>query len=214
MTYFLAIGLLTLQTAGLVGADIVIDVRADGAVVEASYRVATDADSVVFRVMRLPEQELRITELLADGVERSETLERLPGLSQIVLRPERNGRVLVSIRYEVAGAIARIPLLIPDPPTDPGVSDVRIRLRGIASDALLKDGFPRLTRAGEEVVAQPENLPSFVRLPPRRGTLSTNRVADGVVIALLVMASGYWVYDRRRRRRPGSDLTPNSEPGR
>ncbi len=211
---FLAAGIVAAQAAGLVGAQVIIDVHADGAVVDASYRIAADTDSVVFWVMRLAGQQIRLTEVVADGVVRPTALEERAGLSWLVLPSERSGQVLVNIRYEVVGRVARVPIIIPDPPTDPGVSDVRIRLRGIEPDARLTDGFPRLSHDGEDVVARPENLPSFVRLPPQRGTISANRVADAAVIVLLILASGYWLYRQRARVRHSSQANPEVEPGR
>lgn len=173
-----------------------IDVADHRAAVRASYHLSTPSDSVRLAVMVLGGQRIEMR-----GESGSE-LTPAGGLAHFTVLADSGDGRRANIRYDVLGNLDRIPIFVPPAPTRPAESVVRIVIDGVAPGARLEDGFPRLVRRGERVVvAVPENLPSFVRLPPPKGTLSINRVAEGMVLVLLFGASGYWVLRQRARHR-------------
>ncbi len=158
-----------------------IEVGSGVTVVEASYRVR--GEPVSFRARRFPGQELRV---LTEGIE----LHQRDALAWF----EAGGTV--ELRYAVRGARQRVPLFVPDAPV---AGPVAIRIHGLGAGRELRDGFPRLEPAADGALeARPSDLPSFVRLPPRRGGLSVHRLAEAAVVLLVLLATGIWVLRRRR----------------
>ena len=187
--------LLTLASVGLAlsaqlaAARAEIDMSGPSARVEARYQIASGPARVRFVLMQVEGQRIQ----MLDGHRLTPTR----GLYELVTD---GGDTTVTVRYEVTGALERIPLFVPDVPTNPGVSQVSIRVRGLAPTTAIADGFPRFTADGDSaVVARPENVPSFILLRPR-SALSTNRLADAFVALLVVGATAFWVYRRRRWR--------------
>lgn len=182
--------------AQLDSADVVIEIGEMSAVVEARYRIIETAKPVTFILIKLSGQDvqLEVVSTSSDAVE----VDTLPGFYQLAVHTRDTAEQVVSVRYVVTGNLARIPVLIPGVPTIPGVSGVRIRIYGIGPDANLRDAFPRLERAADGgVTAQPDNLPSFIRLPPAGGSWSTNRVAEAAVVLLVLFATAFWLLRRR-----------------
>ena len=181
----------------LTAAEIVIELGGSTTVVEARYEVGESSGSVVFNIMRFPGQELDL--LVSD---RSDTVESdtLSGLYRLTVAPAVTSSTTAVIRYEVSGQLSRIPLAVPDVPAEPGAGGVRISLRGFSARAALAGGFPRFElRDDSTAVAELDNVPGFVRLPPDQGQWSVNRISEIVVVLLVVFASSYWLLRQRRR---------------
>ena len=188
---------LVLLAFQLNAAEIVIELGDSTAVVEARYEIGKSSESVVFNIMRFPGQELHL--LVTD---RNDTVESdtLSGLYRLTVAPAATSGTAAVIRYEVSGELSRIPLAVPDVPTEPGTGGVRISLRGFSARAALAGGFPRFElRDDSTAVAELDNVPGFVRLPPDQGQWSVNRISEIVVVLLVVLASSYWLLRQRRR---------------
>ncbi len=185
-----------IAVAQLDSADVVIEIGETSAVVEARYRIIQNAKPVTFILIKLSGQDvqLEVVTTSSDVVE----VDTLPGFYQLAVHTRDAAEQVVSVRYVVTGNLTRIPVLIPGVPTMPGVSGVRIRIYGIGPDASFRDAFPRLERAADGgVTAQPDNLPSFIRLPPVGGGWSTNRAAEAAVALLVLFATAFWLLRRR-----------------
>lgn len=167
--------------ADLDGTAVTIEAGEGATRVEATYRVTAEG-ILRFRAPRLPGQELAW---------------RTAGID-LELRPElyafASATSPVTVVYELRGDRERVPLFVPDAaPAGP----IEIRLRGIEGDLDLRDAFPRLRREADgDLVAEPANLPSFVRLPPPRGVMTVHRASEGLVVVLVVLATGVWIVRR------------------
>ena len=102
------------------------------------------------------------------------------------------------VQYTIDGPVTRIPLFVPDTPTEPGGEPIAISVRG-GGDVSLRDVFPRFRESGGVLLAELDNVPSAIRLPTPR-TFSTNRLADGAVIVVLVMGTVWWLLRNRAKR--------------
>ncbi len=175
-------------TIQLVAVTIDVALEPNRAVVEGNYVFEDQADSVRFVLAKFAGQSVRIT--------RDDwRLRESDGLFELVLPGSRSP---FDVQYTVDGPVARIPLFVPDTPTEPGGKPVEIRVRGVG-DVSLKDAFPRFRESGGDLLAELDNVPSAIWLPSRR-TLSTNRVADLTVIVVLVMGTALWLLRNRMRR--------------
>ncbi len=181
----------------LVSVTIDVALEPNRAVVDASYVFEDQADSVRFVLAKFAGQSVRIT----SGDWR---LRESDGLFELVLPGSRSP---FDVQYTIDGPVARIPLFVPDTPTEPGGKPVVIRVHGIG-DVSLKDVFPRFRESGGGLLAELDNVPSAIWLPSRR-TLSTNRVADLAVIVVLVMGTALWLLRNRMRR---VTVEPNVDP--
>ena len=175
-------------TIQLVSVTIEVALEPNRAVVDGSYVFEDQTDSVRFVLARFAGQSVRITR----GDWR---LRESDGLFELVLPGSRSP---FDVQYTVDGPVARIPLFVPDMPTEPGGRPVEIRVRGVG-DVSLEDVFPRFRESGGELLAGLDNVPSAIWLPSRR-TLSTNRVADLAVIVVIVMGTALWLLRNRMRR--------------
>ena len=166
-------------------ADIAIERTRDRAVVASVYVVsAAENQTVGFDAISLPGQALTL-----EGF--GEPVERKAGLTRVVASVA-NERDTIRVNYVVTGPVERVPLFVPDVATVPGRSEITIRVDGLAPGARLSDAFPRMEQETPTVgVGHPANIPSFVYVP-RPGPLSRARVADGCVIAVLLLASLFW----------------------
>ncbi len=174
--------------AQLGSATIDIRVSDSAAVVDARYRILDAADAVRVVVIRFPRQRLE----WLDGP----VLRTADGLYE-GMAPA--GPSQLHLRYRVTGAIDRIPLPVPGLALAGGAGGVSIRVTGM--EALrLDDAFPRFARDGAAFVARPTSVPSFVRVPGGN-RLFTNRVADGVVLAMVMLAIAIGLRREWRRRR-------------
>lgn len=188
-------------TAQLAAAEVSIAVRPDGAsaAVETTYRIRFAGDSVRFRLIPGERQQILLDR-------RGWPPGRLDRGSDLVTYAVPWGQVggeQVLLRHSVTvdGHLSRVPLFVPDVPTDPGaVGSVTLRMRGLPPAAALGGGFPRMTRGDDgSARATLANLPGFVLLPGTGGWMSANRVGDVSVVVLLVLATAGWVVRRRRR---------------
>lgn len=182
-----------------------IDVRPDetGTVVTANYRLRSPNDSVVFHAMRYSIAPIDFI-LGSYPVD----LEESSGTYRFAL-PVLDRRIIVRYVYHVAGDGTRIPIFVPDQPTDPdSTRGIRIRVIGYGDNVRLADGFPRWSRQPDgSILATPANVPSFLHLPRRDGPIPASRVADVVVIALIAAGSGWWLATRLRARGPRQGTT-------
>jgi hypothetical protein len=181
-------------------ADISIEIASSSAQVEARFDFGQVADSVRFSLIRLPGQAVEFVNL--EGVGASTQSSEEDGLVWVTAALEESS---TSVRYRVSGSLARIPIPVPVVAAEPGAGAVRISVRGLDADARFHEGFPRLVlRSDGSAVAQLDNVPSFVRPPPRRSAWSVNRGAQLLVVGLVVGASVVWILRARRRTRAGS----------
>jgi hypothetical protein len=175
--------------AELEGAAVTIDVGETATRVEATYRFSSEG-ALRFRARRIAGQEVV---WLTEGT----SLEDGRGLVSFT-----SSASPVTVRYELRGERRRVPLFVPDAsPAGP----IEVRLRGVAGDPDLRDAFPRLRRTDAgDLVAEPANLPSFVRLPPPRGAFTVHRASEALVVVLVVLATGGWLVRRRLASRTGT----------
>ncbi len=172
----------------LVSVTIDVALEPNRAVIEGSYVFENQADSVRFVLAKFAGQSVRIT--------RDDwRLRESDGLFELVLPGSGSP---FDVRYTIDGPVTRVPLFVPDTPTEPGGKPVEIRVRGVG-DVSLKDVFPRFQESGGELLAELANVPSAIWLPSRR-TLSTNRLADLAVIVVLVIGTALWLLRTRMRR--------------
>ena len=195
-----ASGLVTVvltATVQLVSVTIDVALEPNRAVIDGSYVFRAQRDSVRFVLAKFAGQSVRITR----GDAR---LRESDGLFALVLPGSESP---FDVQYTIDGPVTRIPLFVPDTPTEPGGEPVAISVRG-AGDVSLRDVFPRFRESGGVLLAELDNVPSAIRLPSRR-TFSTNRVADGAVIVVLVMGTALWLLRNRIGR---VKVAPNVEP--
>ncbi|WP_419935838.1 hypothetical protein [Candidatus Palauibacter sp.] len=189
-----------------------VELRADAAHVQ--QRLVPDSGAVRAVAIRFEEQTVSLTGATRDGV-------LIPGVE---VAPTPGGRAYridvasaapVVITYTVRGRLDRIPLFVAGGRAEQTVVHEAaepwlIRLEGdpAALDGLdLSTSLPRFTRAGEgAITATLSSVPGLLRLS-RGGALSFARVADLVVLALLLSAA-IWTWRNARVRREGG------EPGR
>ena len=185
------LGLVTVVlTAAVQLVSVTIDVvtEPNRVVIDGSYVYRAQPDSVRFVLAKFRGQSVRITR----GDWR---LRERDGLSELVLPGSGSP---FDVQYTIEGPVARIPLFVPDTPTESGGKPIAIRVRGVG-DVSLRDVFPRFRESGGELLAELDNVPSAIWLPSRR-TLSTNRLADLAVIVVLVMGTALWLLWNRTRR--------------
>ncbi len=188
--------LLIVAALQLTTADITIDLTGATTVVEARYEWDEPFEFLTFNVIRLPRQAFR---LIPGATSNTIEIDTLAGLYRVRLTSVTSLNRTAVIRYEVTGDTFRIPLAVPEIPTEPGVGRVTITIGGLSSHVALSDGFPRLERRTDDyATAELDNVPSFVRLPPNVGDWSVNKLAEITVIMLVALASLYWLLRRRR----------------
>ena len=198
-----AAGAIAVAAAQLASADISVSLGDRSAVVSARYHIRHAPGPVRFVLMRLRGQTAYLAEALPPGGVTGVRVAR--GLYEFTVTPADSHETIVSVRYEVTGALTRIPVLGPEAPTEPGSGAVRIRVAGVPETASLEHGFPRLAREADgTAVARLDNLPSLIRLPPARGSLHVNRISDISVVLLVALGLSFWLLRRRQPR-----LTPS-----
>lgn len=182
--------------AQLDSAAIEIELGDGEASVVASYAVTPHRESITFRAIRLFGQRLLLETTSPAG-----QLEERDGLYEWSTSLPGAGSRVISLHYVVRGAVERVPLFVPDTPTVSGEPVVGIRVTG-SEGRDPQDGFPRMRpTGGGAIVATPANVPSFVSLPVHGTALSVNRLADRLVLSLLVTATGFWLVRARREIR-------------
>ena len=186
---FLSVAALILTGVQLSGADVDVRLRSYGASIALRYDFVDPPGEVILRAIELPGRDLTVvesSEVLRPGAEGT-------GLEWHVVL----GGSTLLIQYEVTGEIDRLPLILPNMATVPGVSTVRMRVSGNTVGLSLVDAFPRMSlAAGGVLEANPTNMPSVIILPRDR-RLSLSRLFDGATLLLLGLASIYW-FGRRQ----------------
>jgi hypothetical protein len=184
----------------LAAADISIDVLPTSARVEARFDFSNAQDAVRFSLIRVPRQKIDFER--HEQPSASEFRDEQERLTWVTAALE-NGSA--RLRYRVTGSLARIPIPVPELPAEAGAGAVTISVSGLDVDARFHEGFPRLLPQPDgSAVARLDNVPSFVRRPPRRAAWSVNRWAQLLVVGLVVGASVAWVVRASRRTHSGS----------
>jgi len=182
-----AIGLLQLTSA-----QVAVQLGSGDATVQASYALAAAPDSIRFVLARTKDQAIVLRESPPGTRVRA-----LPGLYEIVVTPDKS-QTTVRLRYRVAGNVKRIPVPVPDVAAVPGIRTIAIDVTGLPGRSDLDAGFPRLSWVeGGVARARLENLPSLLDLPPLPGEWSFGKIADILVVGLVVSASALWWWWRR-----------------
>lgn len=188
--------LLAVLPGTLRDARIRIKVRGDTAQVTARYRVA-GTDSIGFTAIRVSAQNLVLAPRRGDPPVRIDTL---PGLFRLTAGAQAGG-VPSEISYRVIGDLSRIPLLVPDAPTAPGLSRVTIEVLGVSPDRAATFVFPRFAREREDAwLASPDHLPSFVTVVGSAGSLPVPALAQWSVLLLALGGTGAWLVAQGRAR--------------
>lgn len=177
------------QGPRLVAAEVSIERREDHARVAAIYRIEPGQESTIFHAIRFRGQQLT----LEGGGGSDGRVSTEAGLHRIELSPA--APATIHLRYRLRGATTRIPIFVPDAPASPGVTRLRIILRGRGGPAI--PVFPRfgLDAQGDRV-AEPTHLPALVLLRPS-DRLDADRLAEWLVVLLLLMGSLAWLARRR-----------------
>jgi len=182
---------LTVTSVQLMTAELNVQLDADTAFVTAEYAFAEAVEAVTFRAIRLRGQVVSVISSTRPLLSESDG-----GISRW---RDTSPRSPLTIEYSVAPYRDRVALIVPDQPSIPGVTDIQIRVHGLSRDVSLVDGLPRMVRRDDgTVVSTPANLPSFLLLPTDR-VLPVARVADAIVLGLLVIGSAFWLVRRTSR---------------
>ncbi len=180
----------------LTGANVLITLSGDSAVVAAEFERPSGGDSLRAVLIRIPNQEVRlIPPPSADLTPRQ-------GLYEMLVPKVAN--TTASVRYLVSGDLDRIPIAVPDSPTVPGTGAVHLVVIGLSDSVRLEDAFPRLARAEDmRAVATLDNVPSFVRLAAPNAVFSARSFTAMALLGLL-LGSGVWWIRRRVLARSGT----------
>ena len=188
-----------------------VELRADAAQVR--QRLVPEDGAVQAFAIRLDEQTLALTAVTSGG-------EPLPGAEALIpvdgaWRLDVPAAAPVVVTYTVRGAdggwLDRIPLFVAGGEAEQTVVQEitvpwLIRMEGdpaVLAELDLSTSLPRFTRAGEgAVTATLSSVPGLLRLS-RGGALSFVRVADLVVLALLLTGAAWTWRNARVRREAG-----------
>lgn len=191
----------------LLEARVSVQLDAEAARVQAIYELEGAPGELELRALRPPRQRLRPVGPTSAGSAPSGGVERLPGSYRWVARPrvadrEEGGRSRLRLAYVVTGTLDRVPVFVPAVPAAPGETRIELRIRGRPGGSRDPGGFPRFARTDEgQLLARPDNLPSFVRLPSRLGRTLDRAAEAAVALLLLAGAGGWWALRARGRRR-------------
>lgn len=189
-----ASGMLLAAAGQLDSATIEIDLTGEAATVRAVYHISSArSDSVRFLLMRIAGQSVHLLRP-AQPILSSDD-----GAIAFTIPAPSGGSTTTEIEYSVSGDLVRIPIFVPNVPTDPDRSSIELRVRGYVHRDAVRDAFPRFSTVEDGIVSRPENLPSFVLLPTGSG-LSTNRAADALVAFLVLLGTALWARRYRRGR--------------
>lgn len=187
---------------------------------EATYRFRPGVDTARLSAIRVGSAALELasvagasvagTSARASGGARSRwRLDSLPGLLRLRVADPPDS---LTLAWRARSAGRRLPLFVPETPTRPTESRVLLEVTGGDFDVAAGRVFPRMERADGVLVGRPENLPSFLLLPPAGELFTVDRAADWSVVLLVLVATGWWSAWRRRRSRDDAP-TGNPPPG-
>lgn len=168
------------------------DAPASDAELRATYRFRPGLDTARLTAMRV--EGARVEVAAAPG----RRLDTLPGLLRLHVAPVPD---TLTLAWRVTGEGERLPLFVPETPTRPAESLVRLEVAGATGGIAVDRVFPRMEPADGGLVGSPENLPTFLRLPSRDDGLTVDRMADGSVVFLVLFATGWWLWWRWRAAR-------------
>lgn len=175
-----------------------IAIVGDTARVAAEYRITGFPDSVRFSAVRLPSQ---VTDFDRRFHDPRLKLDTLPGLLRLTAT-DRSRMLTIGLRYAVTGDLSRIPLFVPETPTRPGQSRIRILVEGLAPERAARYVVPRFTRDTSGIWrAEPDHLPSLVALVrPERG-LPVPALAQWSVLLVVCGGTAAWLLTQLAARR-------------
>ena len=184
--------------ATLEEARIHIAVAGDTARVTARYRVIGAGDALRFNAVRSPSPEIRFDQQPADP---PTTLDTLPGLFR--LTAAGGGRSLtLELRYTARGDLSRIPLFVPEAPTQPGRSRIAILVDGVAPERVARYTVPRFIRDPDGAHrATPDHLPSVVALVREDRGLPIPALAQVSVLVTAIGGTLVWLGAQLAARR-------------
>ncbi len=185
MIAFTSAGLLLASLVQLDTAIVEVRLSDSAATVRAVYHISSVEAPTRFVAIRIDEQTIEV-------IGPRPSLTRGDGALEFAIASPAEGPLSLALEYSVIGDVTRIPVFVPSAATDPATSVVELRVTGYRHSGSVGDAFPRFAIDGETIVSYPENLPSFILLPNDEG-LSTNRVADALVVALVVIATLLWI---------------------
>lgn len=170
------------------------------ATVSAEYRILATGDSLRFDIIRLPGQDLRFEQPPPQAGVRWDTLAGL--YRATAAAPARS--LDVEFRYRVEGALARIPLPVPEVPARPGVTPVRLSVTGVPPGREARFRFPRFEPGPRgSWRAAPDHLPSFIAILEPDGGWPVPALAQWSVLLVAAGGTAAWLWVQlARRRRP------------
>lgn len=188
---------------------------------EATYRFRPGLDTARLSAIRVGSAALELASVAGVSAEASGgadarwRLDSLPGLLRLRVADPPDSLTLAWRARDVG---RRLPLFVPETPTRPAESRVLLEVTGGDFDVAVGRVFPRMERAGGVLVGRPENLPSFLLLPPAGELFTVDRAADWSVVLLVLVATGWWAAWRRRQSRAdppaGEGRDATGRPGR
>ena len=183
---------------------------------EAAYRFRPGLDTARLSAIRVDDASVELAAVAgvpagtpdADGA--GWRLDSLPGLVRLLVPDPPDS---LTLAWRVRGSRERIPLFVPETPTRPAESRILIEVSGGDFDLAAGRIFPRMERAEGRLVGRPENLPSFLLLPPTGRVLTVDRAADWSVVLLVLVATGWWAVWRRRAARGAGETGGDAPAG-
>jgi len=177
-----------------------VALEGDRAVVE--VRVPNLGEDVEAFALRFPDQLIEVRSVLREGEALLDAaLTREDGALRFVV----TSGAPVTLRYEVSGRLARVPLFVPGGGAELTVAreveePFLVRVTGDAATLGTIDtgtSMPRFTRLPDGTLeVRLSSLPSFLRLS-RGGPFSFSRIADALALGLIALGS--WVALRKMR---------------
>lgn len=218
----LAAGLASAALAGTPAAAQTTDtvfVRLDaGGAAHVRQRFVPDGGAVRAFAIRIEHQTLSLARTARDGATlpgADVTLAPVDGAHRLDVASDAPVEVSYTVRNPVRGRLDRVPLFVAGRGAEQTVVQeitapwlIRLEADPAVLDALdLSTSLPRFTRTGDRVVtATLSSVPGLLRLS-RGGALSFARIADFVVLALL-LTGAIWTWRTARVRRAKGGARP------
>ena len=190
-----ASGMLLAAAGQLDSATIEIDLTGEAATVRAVYHISSArSDSVRFLLMRIAGQSVHLLRP-AQPILSSDD-----GALALTIPAPSGGSTTTEIEYSVSGDLVRIPIFVPNAPTDPDRSSIALRVRGYVHRDAVRDACPRCSTVAAGRVPAPGTPPGVVRLPTGSAS-ATQGAARGTRPAWARGRLGPAVRQTGRRRR-------------
>lgn len=191
---------LALATATLLGlgqagtleqATIRIVVDEAGATVALRYLITQPPEVLVLNAMRLPGHRFLLLDLPDEGPPARQSVS--PGLVRFTFSAGRRDTLALAIRYRVQGPTHRIPIFVPETPTNPPSEYVEILVAGVPPDRVAPNRVPRFEALADGTLrATPDHVPGLVAVVRQDGGPSFPAVMQWGVIAIAVAGTLFW----------------------